>query len=307
MVQQEVVGMTIKKLDLDLIPQLKSKEVRAKRKVLARILEGSWTALLKGRGMEFAGFRKYTYGDDASRIDWGASLRAKDTLIREFEEYKSVNVLFVLDLSNTMLFSSQKKMKAEYAAEVVFNLAVAILDNGDSVGYVLFNTQVVAKSMPNIGKEAIYDLANSLSNPKNYGGGKDLKRVVSSIDIMLKQRALIILVSDFIGMQPGWESYIKMLAEKFDLIGIMIRDPRDRQFPEQGSQFLLEDPFSQERMYVDVNEYRHLFEKAVREEERAIKGVFDAAKAGFISISTGDDMLRPILDYFKRRSNIVKS
>jgi len=45
----------------------------------------------------------------------------------------------------------------------------------------------------------------------------------------------------------------------------------------------------------------------LREEERAIKGVFDAAKAGFISISTGDDMLRPILDYFKRRSNIVKS
>jgi uncharacterized protein (DUF58 family) len=299
--------MPVRKLDLDLIPQLKSKGVRAKRKVLARTLEGSWVAMLKGRGMEFAGFRKYTYGDDASRIDWGASLRAKETLIREFEEYKNVNVLFVLDLSNTMLFSSQRKMKAEYAAELIFNLAVAILDNGDSVGYALFNSQVVAKSMPNIGKEAIYQLANALSNPKNYGGGKDFKKVVSNINVMLKQRALIILVSDFIGMQPGWEGYIKMISEKFDLIGIMVRDPHDREFPQQGSQFLLEDPFGQERILVDVKEYKQLFERAVKEEEAYIKGVFDAAKGGLIMVSTGEDMIRPVLDYFKRRSNIVRS
>ncbi len=299
--------MPIKKLDLDLIPQLKSKEVRAKRKVLARTLEGSWTALLKGRGMEFAGFRKYTYGDDASRIDWGASLRAKDTLIREFEEYKSVNVLFVVDLSDSMLFTSQKKLKAEYAAELVFNLAVAILDNGDSVGYVLFSDQVNAKSMPTIGKQAIYDLANALSATKNYGGTKNMKKVVTSIDVMLKQKALIIMVSDFIGMDRGWERYVKMIAEKYDLIGIMLRDPRDRVLPEQGSQFLLEDPFSDDRIYVDVGDYRKIFEAAVKEEEKYVKGVFDAAKAGLVTVSTDEDLIMPVLDYFKRRSKIIKS
>lgn len=299
--------MPVKKLDLDLIPQLKSKEVRAKRKVLARTLEGSWTALLKGRGMEFAGFRKYVYGDDASRIDWGASLRAKDTLIREFEEYKSVNVLFVLDLSNTMLFSSQKKLKAEYAAELVFNLAVAILDNGDSVGYVLYNDQIMAKNMPNIGKDAVYSLANALSNPKNYGGGKDLKKVVTNIDILLKQRALIILVSDFIGMAPGWERYVKMMAEKNDLIGIVVRDPRDRVFPDQGTQILMEDPFSKERIYVDVKDYKKLFEDSVKEEEAYLKSVFSAAKAGFISVSTDGDIMMPVLDYLKKRNHTIKS
>jgi uncharacterized protein (DUF58 family) len=298
--------MPVKKLDLDLIPQLRAKEVKAKRKVLARILEGTWTALLKGRGMEFAGFRNYTYGDDASRIDWGASLRAKDTLIREFEEYKSVNVLFVIDVSNTMLFASTKKLKAEYAAELSFNFAVAILDNGDSVGYALFNTQVVSHSLPAIGKQAVYDFSSALSNPKNYGGNKDLKTVVLTIDAMIKQRALIIIVSDFIGMQPGWERYIRILAEKFDLIGIMVRDPRDRSLPDNGSQFILQDPFSDEKLYVDVNEYKQVFEDAVREEEAYIKGVFDAAKAGFVSVTCGEDMLRPVTDYLKRRSKIVK-
>jgi uncharacterized protein (DUF58 family) len=298
--------MPIKKLDLNLIPMLKAKELRAKRKVLARTLEGSWTAMLKGRGMEFAGFRKYTPSDDASRIDWGASLRAKDTLIREFEEYKNVNVLFLLDVSNTMLFSSQKKLKAEYAAELVFNLGVAILDNGDSVGFALYNKDVVASELPTIGKEAVYNLAGALQNPKNYGGEKDLKTVVTRVNVMLKQKALIIIVSDFIGMSPGWERYIRMLSEKFDLMGIMLRDPRDRKMPETGGQFLLEDPFSDERIYIDVKDYKELFEKSVQEEEQYIKNVFDTARASFVSISTDQDMLQPILAHFKKRSAMIK-
>jgi uncharacterized protein (DUF58 family) len=300
--------MPVKKLDLNLVPMLKQKEVKAKRKVLARTLEGTWTALLKGRGMEFAGFRKYTASDDASRIDWGASLRAKETLIREYEEYKNVNVLFLIDVSNTMLFSSQKKLKCEYAAELAFNLTVAIVDNGDAAGFVLFNEGVVSYSMPAIGKTAIYNLAAALQNPQHYGGGKDMKKVVTQVDVMLKQKALIIIVSDFIGMPDGWERYVRMLSEKFDLIGIMLRDPRDRMLPEQGSQFLIEDPLSDERIYIDVKEYKPLFEKAVQEEEQYIKAVFDAAKAGLVTVSTDEqDMLRPILGYFKRRSAIIKA
>jgi uncharacterized protein (DUF58 family) len=299
--------MPIKKLDLNLIPMLKAKELRAKRKVLARTLEGSWTAMLKGRGMEFAGFRKYTPSDDASRIDWGASLRAKDTLIREFEEYKNVNVLFLLDVSNTMLFSSQKKLKAEYAAELVFNLGVAILDNGDSVGFALFNKEVVASELPTIGKQAVYNLAGALQDPHNYGGEKDLKRVVTHINAMLKQKALIIIVSDFIGMGTGWERYIRMLSEKFDLMGIMLRDPRDRMMPEANGQFLLEDPFSEERIYVDVKDYKELFERTVREEEQYIKSVFDTAKASFVTVSTDADMIQPILTHFKKRSSMIKA
>lgn len=299
--------MRIKKLDLNLIPQMRSKEVVAKRKVLSRTLEGSWTALLKGRGMEFAGFRNYTYGDDASRIDWGASLRAKDVLVREFEEYKTINALFLLDVSDTMLFSSQKKLKAEYAAEMVFNLGLSILDNGDAVGFALFNDSIVQKELPGIGRSMIYRMAGVLSNPKNYGGKKDFRTVASLVNAMLKQRALVIIVSDFISMGEGWERYIRMIAERFDLIGIMVRDPRDRLFPEAGSQFLLQDPFSDERVFVDVGDYKELFESTVKDEESYIRSVFETAKAGFVTVSTDADLYDPVLSYLRKRSAIIRS
>jgi uncharacterized protein (DUF58 family) len=299
--------MHVKKLDLNLIPQIKSKELRAKRRVLSRTLEGGWTALLKGRGMEFAGFRVYQYGDDASRIDWGASLRSKDILVREFEEYRNVNVLFLVDVSNTMLFSSQRKLKAEFAAELAFNLALSVLDNGDSVGYALFADDLIAKELPGVGRGIVEGFASVLSDPRNYGGGKNFSKVITSLNTMLKQRALIIIISDFIGMPDGWERYVKMVAEKFDLIGIMVRDPRDRAFPETGSQFLLEDPFSGECAFVDVKDAKLLFERQVQEDEAHIKQVFDTARAGFVAVTTdAQDMFAPVLAYFRRRSGVVR-
>jgi hypothetical protein len=175
------------------------------------------------------------------------------------------------------------------------------------VGHVLFSDGIHAQSLPTIGKQAIYGMAGALSNPKHYGGARDLPRVAIQLNAMLKQRALIIFISDFVGMEAGWERYIRMMSEKFDLIGIMIRDPRDRALPETGGQILLEDPSSEERIYVDIADYRHLFAEQVKQEEAYVKAVFTAAHAGFLTVTTDDDLLRPILDYFKKRSAAVRS
>ena len=74
--------MELKELDVDLIERLRKLDVLAKKNTLTQTMEGNWTTMYKGRGMEFAGYRQYTYGDDASMIDWKASLRAKNILIK---------------------------------------------------------------------------------------------------------------------------------------------------------------------------------------------------------------------------------
>ncbi len=295
------------RLDLDLIPQLKAQDLIAKRRVLSRTLEGSWTALLKGHGMEFAGFRRYTASDDASRIDWGASLRSNEVVVREFEEYRSVNVLFLIDVSSTMLFSSTRKLKAEHAAEIAFHTAVSLLDNGNAVGFALFNESVVAKQMPGVGTAIVYSLASALSSTSHYGGGKRLSVAVNAVNAMLKQRALVVLVSDFIGMGDGWDRYVKLLAERFDLVGIMVRDPRDWEMPDSASQFVLEDPLTGERMFVDVRDSKPTFDREAKAEEEHVRSVFEAAKAGLVTVRTEeDDLFKPILTFFRRRTAIVR-
>jgi len=299
--------MRIKKLDLNLLEQEKSRELRAKRRVLSKTFEGSWSALLKGRGMEFAGFRQYTSSDDASRIDWGASLRANDTLVREFEEFKNVNILFLLDVSDTMLSSSQKKLKAEYAAELMFQLSIALMNNGDSVGFALFTDHIVTQELPSVGRLMVNRMAASLSKPENYGGKKNFGNVITAVNAQLKERVLVIIVSDFIGFEAGWDRYVRMLGQKYDLIGIMLRDPRDRNFPEGKGQIVLQDTLTGEKMFVDIDDARESYGKYVEEEEAYIKRVFDTAKAGLVSVSTDDeDPLKTFQIYLRKRASVVR-
>jgi len=298
--------MPIKKLDLNFKQLMKDQEVVAKRRVLSRVLEGSWTAMLKGRGMEFAGFRQYTYGDDASRIDWNATLRAKETLVREFEEYKTVNVFFLLDVSDSMLFTSQTKLKCEYAAELLFNLASAIADAGNNVGYALFSDQIVVKQLPGLGREVIYRMVQDLENGQHYGGKSEFKQVMNLLHSLLKQKSLIILISDFIALPDGWERYIKLFSTRYDLIGIMVRDPHDTRLPTEGLQVIVGDPARQEEpLLIDLKEYALLFEQQVAKEESYIRSVFEKAKAGFLRIGTDEDAFDSLIDFFRRRTQMV--
>ena len=87
--------MPVKELKIDLVPHLRKVKIKARRDILNRVLEGNWSTIFKGQGLEFAGYRAYSYDDDASKIDWGASLRSHEILVRELEEYRNFNVFFL--------------------------------------------------------------------------------------------------------------------------------------------------------------------------------------------------------------------
>jgi len=298
--------MPIKELKIDLTPHLRKVKLKARRDVLNKILEGNWTTLFKGQGLEFAGYRAYTYGDDASKIDWGASLRAHETLVRELEEYHSFNVFFLVDVSDSMLFSSTGVLKAEYAAEMVFSLCYAVMQAGDAIGLGMFTSKLVAKIPPSVGKGVYYRIMRELSNPKNYGGDFDFTKIIQYVTAFLKERSLIFIVSDFIGLNEGWNRYLNILAGKYDIIGIMVRDPRDYEMPDSGGQFLVEDPYSHEKLYIDAQQYARIYAAETRKETEFIRRSFEKAKLGFIGLRTDQDFQEPIMNYFRKRLSLVK-
>ena len=100
---------------------------------------GQYQSVFKGQGLEFADYRTYTQGvDDASLIDWKASRRANNLLVKEFIEERNLEVIFMVDVSSQMLAGSVQKLKAEYIAEIVAAMGYSILKAGDAVGLLLF-------------------------------------------------------------------------------------------------------------------------------------------------------------------------
>jgi uncharacterized protein (DUF58 family) len=291
--------MAIRKLDAQLLPKIRKLDVYARQNALSQFIEGNWVTTIKGQGMEFAGYRSYSYGDDASMIDWKATLRSKSLLIKEYEQEKSVNVYFLFDVSDSMLFTSIKKLKAEHAAEIISSMAYAILKSGDGVGMSMFTDKFVTIRNINMGSKMHRMIVRDLSNVNNYSFENAVKITMG----LLKGNAVIIIVSDFIGLKPGWQKYLKMLNSRFEVVGIMVRDPRDKELPKDAGQYFLEDPYSGEKLYIDTTIYANAYKKYVEDEEREIEKHFKAANADLLKITTSKrDYYIDMIRFFKRRA-----
>lgn len=291
--------MPIQDLRVDIKAGDSDEEFKARKSILSKLLQGEWASYYKGRGIEFAGFRAYTSADDASLIDWKASLRSKDTLIREFEELKTYNVVFVLDVSDSMLFTSREKLKVEYAAELTYHFADAVVQAGDGVGLAMVNSKIQEKVMPTMGGSVLDDFKFALLNGNNYGGNFDMGKAISLTRGMLDDNSIVVIVSDFFGMGSGWEKYIYMMRQDFQVLGVMLRDPRDLELPKSGGQFLLQDPYTNDKIYVDSNDYREKYAKLANERDNYIKNVFINSKGDLCRVRTDQDFMKQLIEFFK--------
>ncbi len=294
--------MNVKKLNLEFDNKMQPIELTTRQNLLSEIFEGKWVARYKGQGMEFSEYRNYVYGDDANNIDWRASLRTNQLLVRQFEQDRSVNALFVLDVSDNMLFSSRSdgKMKVEYAAELVMSMARPILNTGNAAGLIMFNNKIVTKLDPNIGLAVEHRMKSLLTNPENYGGEFSFNKMMKVLLNLKESKLVIILVTDFIGLKKGWAKYIEILNEKYDIIGIMVKDHSDRYLPARG-QVVVQDPSSNKRIYVDAAGYGKLYHKSILDEERNISRLFHAMRCDLLRLETTEDAFSKLVKFFRKR------
>jgi len=294
--------MKVRKLNLDFDDKLHPIEITTRQNLLSEIFEGKWVTRYKGRGMEFSEYRNYIYGDDANNIDWKASLRSNNLLVRQFEQDRGVNALFVFDVSDNMLFSSRNdgKMKVEYAAELIVGMARPILNSGNAVGLMMFNNNIVKKVDPNIGLAVEHQIKNLLANPENYGGEFNFGKMMKVLLNLKQRRLVIIIISDFIGLKKGWHKYIEILNEKYDIIGIMIKDHRDRYLPERG-QVVVQDPSTDKRIYVDAAKYGKLYHETILKEEINIARLFRVMKCDLLRLETTEDAFSKLVKFFRKR------
>ena len=118
----------MKEIKLDLDPLLKRLEAALKRGQTNEFIPSAFKSAYRGRGLEFEGFRTYLPGmDDAKDIDWKSSLRSRDLLVRVLKEERNLSIFILFDVSDSMLYSSNPKLKCEYAAELVATLAYGMV------------------------------------------------------------------------------------------------------------------------------------------------------------------------------------
>jgi uncharacterized protein (DUF58 family) len=290
------------KLKINLDFSLKRLDLVTKGLVTTKFL-GSYASAFKGQGLEFADYRKYSSGqDDASRIDWKASQRVNDLVVKEYIEERNLDVVFLIDVSSKMLTGSSKKLKAEYIAEMVTAMSYNMLGAGDAVGALLFSDKIVKYIRPESGMKQIYLLTESLSNTSNYGGYSDIE---AAADFMFKrgvEGTLVVLISDFIYPIRS-EKIFKLIGHKFDLISVMVRDPIEMELPKASGEVVVQDTVSGEVLLIDPSKISKLYSSQNTSDITKIKTLMRKSGADFLFLGTEKPFIKPIMEFFKKRES----
>jgi uncharacterized protein (DUF58 family) len=296
----------MKEIKVDLLPLIRRLDAVLKKGFSRELMTGGYKAVFKGKGLEFVGFREYSPNDDALLIDWKASLKANKHMVRVLEEERNLTVFFLLDVADSMLFSSHGKLKCEYAAELVGTLCYAMQSVGDNVGIAMFNDKIVKIIPPGSGKSQFYKIVKSLSNASLYGGKFDfsfIMRYVLNLGF-LSNDSVVFIISDFIGMKSGWEYSLKLAGLKFDLTSVVVRDPVDMRMPEVRGEVSLADPYSKDQMLVNPQETKHIYELEARNQLLRIKEELNKTNSSMLILETDKDFTNEIFKFFKLRQKL---
>ena len=291
----------MKEIKLELRPLIKRLEIFTKRGAMGQFT-GEYKSMFKGRGLEFEEYRPYDSGhDDASHIDWKASLRAGETLVKVLVEERNINVFFLFDVSNSMLSSSTPKLKCEYAAELIASLSFAVLRAQDSIGIAMFSDDIVYTLPPSIGAKQYFLITKALTNPQFYGGGFDLEKALRYVIGYLKRDSLLFIISDFLGLHGNWKKFLEVVAGKYDVLGFMIRDPIDNEMPHNVGQVVVSDPFSHQDLLLDPDIVRDSYAFETKRQREFIKSAFTGMDLDIVELVTDKEFVTPMMSLFEMR------
>jgi len=87
--------------------------------------------------VEFLEYRHYIPGDDPMRIDWKLFARSDRLFVKEFEDETNTCCHILLDISNSMEYSSTRITKFHYGSILAASLAYFMIRQRDRVGLYL--------------------------------------------------------------------------------------------------------------------------------------------------------------------------
>jgi len=201
--------------------------LKTKKQVYGDML-GNNASLFQGEGFEFAELREYVYGDDVRKIDWKTTAKLGKPFVKVYKEERELNVVVVTMMSGSMYFGTVKQ-KSDIAAEVVATLGFSAVKNADLFSHMIFADKMYSLSKPSKKLFSVHKAIEEVMEFDPLGKPADYQSLVDTLNKRLKKKALLFIISDFVG-----DIDLKLLSKKHDVFAVMVRDKFEEDPSELG-------------------------------------------------------------------------
>jgi uncharacterized protein (DUF58 family) len=185
-----------------------------------------------GVGTEFAELREYGLGDDLRLIDWKATARLSQPLVRVLEPEREQTLLILLDRGRLMTAQVQGLTRFDWGMNAALSLALAGVSRGDRVGLGVFDRTLHTWIPPKGGRANFQHLIERLTPIQPVIEESDYLIAATHAAQQQHRRSLVVIITDVVDETASAEllSALARLRPRHLPFCITLRDPAiDRQ------------------------------------------------------------------------------
>jgi len=213
--------------EVTVVPPFRSRRHLPSRIQQLREIEGRSAVHMPGAGHEFDSLREYVRGDDVRTIDWRASARANDLIVRTYRPERDRRVIVVLDSSRASAVRVGNETRFDAGIEAALFMAALANAGGDRVDLVTLDQTIRARSSSAEKGHLLHRISTALAKVFPRLLAADWTVLPPEIAAITRQRALIVLVTplDSAAIEEGLIPILPVLTHRHVVLIAAVVDP----------------------------------------------------------------------------------
>ncbi|VXA97622.1 DUF58 domain-containing protein [Nocardioides sp. AX2bis] len=209
------------------LPPFDSRKHLPSRLARLRELDGRAAVRVRGQGTEFDSLREYVRGDDVRSIDWRASARNRDVVVRTWQPERDRRVVLVLDTSRTSAGRVDDVPRLDSAMDAALLLGALAVRAGDRVDLVAGDRRVRARLRAAGTRDVVGRMQDVLADLEPVIAEADWRSLAGAVSALGRQRALVVLLTPLepAAVEQGLLPVLPVLTAHHRVVVASVRDP----------------------------------------------------------------------------------
>lgn len=220
--QTRVVPGTVRSL-----PPFESRKHLPSRLARLRELDGRAAVRVRGAGTEFDSLREYVRGDDVRSIDWRASARNRNVVVRTWQPERDRRVVLVLDTSRTSAARVDDVPRLDSAMDAALLLAALAARAGDRIDFVAGDRRIRSRLRSAGSRDVAARLQDAMADLQPVLAEADWSGIAGAVSELGRQRALVVLLTtlDPSAVEEGLLPVLPALTRHHRVVLASVNDP----------------------------------------------------------------------------------
>lgn len=213
---------------LRVLPAFTSRRLLPDKLARLRELDGSVVAVVRGQGSEFDSLRAYVGGDDPRSIDWRATARRSDVVVRTWRPERDRQVLLVLDTGRTAAGRVGGAPRFEATLDATLLLAALARHAGDRVGLLAHDRKLRAAVDMTRQGDVLPSVMRATASLEPALVETDVGAIVAAVLRRLRRRSLVVWFTalDAAAIEAGLLPVVASLVKRHTVVVAAVSDPR---------------------------------------------------------------------------------